>query len=309
MASGCSRLLCACTEREEPAGPSSCDTRPHGDRDRRGRSRGHGGGRTVAASRSPHRGCFGSRGDGRAREHLPGVPCSTLEAATMSSSSSACPAISSPRPRTSSLAASDRGRNLGRAPVEGHAAVGARRGARCRRPTARDASAAAVPRRRTGDRTSRVHVAVGADDDEGLFVVERLAEDLGSRPFRLPEEHRAIYHAAAVFASNYLVSATRVAEQRSSSPQVCRPIGRWCRSSRPPSRTWHEPGPGCAHRARGARRRRHDRPQPRGAGRDRSVGRRRIRRDGAGRARPGGAERAPRRARRAEVEEALRPWI
>jgi len=55
-------------------------------------------------------------------------------------------------------------------------------------------------------------VAVGADDDEGFFVVERLAEDLGGRPFRLPDEHRAIYHAAAVFASNYLVAATAVAE-------------------------------------------------------------------------------------------------
>ena len=56
-------------------------------------------------------------------------------------------------------------------------------------------------------------VAVGADDDEGFFVAERLAEDLGGRPFRLPDEHRAMYHAAAVFASNYLVAATGVAEQ------------------------------------------------------------------------------------------------
>jgi predicted short-subunit dehydrogenase-like oxidoreductase (DUF2520 family) len=54
--------------------------------------------------------------------------------------------------------------------------------------------------------------AVGADDDEGFFVVERLAEDLGAQPFRLPDRHRAIYHAAAVFASNYLVAATGVAE-------------------------------------------------------------------------------------------------
>jgi predicted short-subunit dehydrogenase-like oxidoreductase (DUF2520 family) len=56
-------------------------------------------------------------------------------------------------------------------------------------------------------------VAVGADDDEGLAVAERLAEDLGGRPFHLPEEHRAVYHAAAVFASNYLVAATAVAVQ------------------------------------------------------------------------------------------------
>lgn len=68
-------------------------------------------------------------------------------------------------------------------------------------------------------------VAVGADDDEGAFVAERLAEDLGGRPFRLPEEHRAIYHAAAVFASNYLVSATGVAEQLLVAAGVPDPIG------------------------------------------------------------------------------------
>ncbi|MEX1263144.1 MAG: Rossmann-like and DUF2520 domain-containing protein [Actinomycetota bacterium] len=56
-------------------------------------------------------------------------------------------------------------------------------------------------------------VAVGADDDEGFAVGERLAEDLQGRPFRLADEHRAIYHAAAVFASNYLVAGTWVAEE------------------------------------------------------------------------------------------------
>lgn len=56
-------------------------------------------------------------------------------------------------------------------------------------------------------------VAVGADDDEGFFVAERLAEDLGGRPFRLPDELRALYHAAAVFASNYVVALSGVAER------------------------------------------------------------------------------------------------
>ncbi|MDH4111320.1 MAG: DUF2520 domain-containing protein [Actinomycetota bacterium] len=55
-------------------------------------------------------------------------------------------------------------------------------------------------------------VAIGADDDEGAFVAERLAEDLGGRPFRLADDHRAVYHAAAVFASNYLVAGAAVAE-------------------------------------------------------------------------------------------------
>jgi predicted short-subunit dehydrogenase-like oxidoreductase (DUF2520 family) len=63
------------------------------------------------------------------------------------------------------------------------------------------------------ERVPGCSVAVGADDDEGFFVGERLAEDLQGRPFRLADEHRAIYHAAAVFASNYLVAGTWVAEE------------------------------------------------------------------------------------------------
>jgi predicted short-subunit dehydrogenase-like oxidoreductase (DUF2520 family) len=55
-------------------------------------------------------------------------------------------------------------------------------------------------------------IALEADDDEGFFVAERLAEDLMGVPFRLAGEHRAMYHAAAVFASNYLVAASSVAE-------------------------------------------------------------------------------------------------
>ena len=56
-------------------------------------------------------------------------------------------------------------------------------------------------------------IALEADDDEGSFIAERIAEDLMGVPFRLAGEHRALYHAAAVFASNYVVSATAVAEQ------------------------------------------------------------------------------------------------
>lgn len=56
-------------------------------------------------------------------------------------------------------------------------------------------------------------IAIAADDDQGWFVAERLADDLMGMPFRLAEEHRALYHSAAVFASNYLVAATAVAEQ------------------------------------------------------------------------------------------------
>jgi predicted short-subunit dehydrogenase-like oxidoreductase (DUF2520 family) len=63
------------------------------------------------------------------------------------------------------------------------------------------------------DRIPGCLVAISADDDDGWFMAERIAEDLMGEPFRLQEDHRALYHAAAVFASNYLVTATAVAEQ------------------------------------------------------------------------------------------------
>jgi predicted short-subunit dehydrogenase-like oxidoreductase (DUF2520 family) len=54
-------------------------------------------------------------------------------------------------------------------------------------------------------------VAITADDEEGLALGERLAGDLGGEPFRLADESRSVYHAAAVFASNYLVAVSGTA--------------------------------------------------------------------------------------------------
>jgi len=54
-------------------------------------------------------------------------------------------------------------------------------------------------------------IAVTADDEEGYFLGERIAEDLLGEPFRLQDELRPLYHAAAVFASNYLVATSSVA--------------------------------------------------------------------------------------------------
>ncbi len=48
---------------------------------------------------------------------------------------------------------------------------------------------------------------------EALAVGERLASTVGGRPFRLHEEHRALYHAAATMASNYLVGLEYSAER------------------------------------------------------------------------------------------------
>ncbi len=61
------------------------------------------------------------------------------------------------------------------------------------------------------DALSGAAIAVTARADVGFALGDRLAEDLGGRPFRLADEHRALYHAAAVFASNYLVAVSGAA--------------------------------------------------------------------------------------------------
>jgi len=55
-------------------------------------------------------------------------------------------------------------------------------------------------------------IAVTSSDEETASKGERLARDAEGEPFRLAEEVRPLYHAAAVFASNYLVSVTAQAE-------------------------------------------------------------------------------------------------
>jgi predicted short-subunit dehydrogenase-like oxidoreductase (DUF2520 family) len=54
-------------------------------------------------------------------------------------------------------------------------------------------------------------IAITASDDAGWRLGDQLALDLGGRPFHLADEHRATYHAAAVFASNYLVAVSGAA--------------------------------------------------------------------------------------------------
>jgi predicted short-subunit dehydrogenase-like oxidoreductase (DUF2520 family) len=63
------------------------------------------------------------------------------------------------------------------------------------------------------DRLPGSPVAVTAWDDDAFVVGERLARDAGGRPFRVAEERKALYHAAAVFCSNYLVAVEAVAER------------------------------------------------------------------------------------------------
>jgi predicted short-subunit dehydrogenase-like oxidoreductase (DUF2520 family) len=53
--------------------------------------------------------------------------------------------------------------------------------------------------------------AVTAETDELCAVGRWLAETLGLRPFELADEARTLYHAGAVFASNYIVTLHRAA--------------------------------------------------------------------------------------------------
>ena len=63
------------------------------------------------------------------------------------------------------------------------------------------------------DRIPGSVVAVTADDEEGADLGARLARDIGGHPFRLPDERRPLYHAAAVFGSNYVVTVAGIAEE------------------------------------------------------------------------------------------------
>jgi predicted short-subunit dehydrogenase-like oxidoreductase (DUF2520 family) len=56
-------------------------------------------------------------------------------------------------------------------------------------------------------------VAVTAWEEPAFDTGRRLAEDAGGRPFRVPEERKALYHAAAVFCSNYLAAVEGLAER------------------------------------------------------------------------------------------------
>lgn len=66
--------------------------------------------------------------------------------------------------------------------------------------------------------------AVTAEDEEGYALGEALAGDLGASPFRLPDDLRPLYHAAAVFASNYLVTASGIAERLFSLAGIADPV-------------------------------------------------------------------------------------
>ena len=69
-----------------------------------------------------------------------------------------------------------------------------------------------------------------AESDEARAVATWLAETLGLRPFTLADEDRAIYHAGAAIASNYLVTLRQAAgsllEAAGAPPEALDPLMR-----------------------------------------------------------------------------------
>ncbi|MEV7799363.1 DUF2520 domain-containing protein [Microbacterium foliorum] len=68
----------------------------------------------------------------------------------------------------------------------------------------------------TGKETSEVFRGIGVAVDgrtpEALEMAEALARALGANPFRVDDAHRAEYHAAASFASNFVLTVLDAAE-------------------------------------------------------------------------------------------------
>lgn len=58
-----------------------------------------------------------------------------------------------------------------------------------------------------------IGIAVDGRTSEAIDVAEHLASELGSSPFRVDDDHRGSYHAAASFASNFVLTLLDAAEQ------------------------------------------------------------------------------------------------
>ncbi len=88
--------------------------------------------------------------------------------------------------------------------------------------------------------------AVTALDEAGYALGERMATDVGARPFRLADEVKPLYHAAAVFASNYLVVVTAVAEELFKAAGLADPLGLFLPLSEASLENAADLGPGAA---------------------------------------------------------------
>jgi predicted short-subunit dehydrogenase-like oxidoreductase (DUF2520 family) len=56
-------------------------------------------------------------------------------------------------------------------------------------------------------------IAAVEGDPQAVEAAERLARAVGMRPVRIPSRSKILYHAGAVFASNYVVAVAEVARQ------------------------------------------------------------------------------------------------
>jgi predicted short-subunit dehydrogenase-like oxidoreductase (DUF2520 family) len=66
-------------------------------------------------------------------------------------------------------------------------------------------------RNRGAEQLDGAWAAITAESPDALAVARSLAETLGLHPFELADDQRTLYHAGAVFASNYLVTLERAA--------------------------------------------------------------------------------------------------
>ena len=68
-----------------------------------------------------------------------------------------------------------------------------------------------LTRERGPEQLDGAWAAIGGETDEALRMARWLAETLGLRTFEIADADRALYHAAAVFGGNYLVTLHAVA--------------------------------------------------------------------------------------------------
>jgi predicted short-subunit dehydrogenase-like oxidoreductase (DUF2520 family) len=85
-------------------------------------------------------------------------------------------------------------------------------------------------RERGAEQLDGAYAAVTAETDEAREVGFWLARELGLEPFALDDSERALYHAGAVVASNFLVTlhraATELAEAAGAPPEALVPLMR-----------------------------------------------------------------------------------
>ena len=81
---------------------------------------------------------------------------------------------------------------------------------------------------RSGDpaQFDRVWAAITGETAEAVAVAREVAETLGLQPFELADGDRTLYHAGAVFASNYLVTLQRAAVRLGVPPEGLVPLMR-----------------------------------------------------------------------------------